>query len=78
MSGCGGCQGLGSHQRHCPRHPQYTVYLPMADAAEDIGDRIGGNDPGLANHAYMLASRLQAKHRTVLEQKQARALSQPE
>lgn len=56
---CGGCAGLGSHRRLCPRHPDYHPWLRLAVMAEDIGDTIGGNDPGLANQAYSLASRIQ-------------------
>ena len=52
---CGGCQGLGSHRRFCPRHPEYHPWRQLAQMAEDIGDRIGSNDPGIANRAYALA-----------------------
>jgi len=52
---CGGCQGLGSHRRLCPRHPDWHPWLRLAVMAEDIGDSIGGTDPGLANRAYALS-----------------------
>lgn len=55
MSDCGGCRGLGSHGRYCPRHPDYHPWRILAARAEDIGDQIGGNDPGLANRAYALS-----------------------
>jgi hypothetical protein len=55
VSECGGCQGLGAHRRYCPQHPDYHPWRVLADRAEDIGDRIGGSDPGLANQAYFLA-----------------------
>lgn len=57
---CGGCQGLGSHRHHCPRHPDYHPWRLLADQAENIGDTIGGNDPGLANRAYDLSVRIRA------------------
>lgn len=52
---CGGCQGAGSHRRHCPRRPDYHPWRILAERAESIGDSLGGNDPGLANRAYFLA-----------------------
>lgn len=72
MAGCGGCQGLGAHQKLCPNNPNWTLYLRPAVMAEDIGDTIGSNDPGLANRAYDLASRIKAKHRETLEERRAR------
>jgi hypothetical protein len=51
--GCGGCKGQGSHRRHCPRHPNYHPWIPLADRAENIGDSIGV--PELANRAWFLA-----------------------
>lgn len=58
--GCGGCAGLGSHQRLCPHHPDYHPWLRLTIMAEDIGDTIGANDPGLANTAYRLSSDIKA------------------
>lgn len=54
--GCGGCRGLGSHRLNCPHHPDYHPWRQLAEAAEDIGDTIGSNDPGLANQAYALGA----------------------
>ena len=54
MSDCGGCQGIGAHRRHCPRHPDYHPWRRLADMAESIGDSIG--EPALANRAWSLAS----------------------
>lgn len=53
MIDCGGCQGLGAHRRHCPRHPNYHPWIVLADQAESIGDSIG--EPSLANQAWALA-----------------------
>jgi len=55
MTVCGGCRGLGAHQRHCPHHPNYHPWRQLAERAEDIGDRIGANDPAVANQAYALS-----------------------
>lgn len=57
---CGGCRGMGSHRRYCPRNPNYHPWRRLADRAVDIGDQIGGNDPGVANQAYALAARIRA------------------
>lgn len=35
---CGGCRDMGSHRRHCPRHPDYHPFIVLADRAESIGD----------------------------------------
>lgn len=54
--GCGGCRGIGNHRRHCPHHPNYHPWRVLADRAEDIGDTIGSNEPGIANRAYQLGA----------------------
>lgn len=71
MTDCGGCQGLGSHRRHCPRSPTYNRWLELADQAEDLGDRIGSNDMGAANMAYGLAGRLRERGRERRRARQA-------
>lgn len=58
MSECGGCQGLGSHRRHCPRNPNYDYRLKLADDAETLGDRVSGIDHALANHCWFVAGGL--------------------
>lgn len=55
---CGGCRGIGSHRRHCPRNPNYHPWLKLADDAENLGDSIGSNFPGLANRAYHISGAL--------------------
>jgi hypothetical protein len=42
----------------CPRHPDYHPYKRLALMAEDIGDSIGGSDPGVANQAYALSGEI--------------------
>ena len=69
---CGGCQGLGNHRRLCPHHPDYHPWRRLAQMAEDIGDTIGSNDPGLANRAYDLASRISAVVRDRVDERHAR------
>jgi hypothetical protein len=68
-SGCGGCEGMGAHRRHCPRNPNYTHWLPMQAAAEDLGDRVGSNNTGLANTFYAAASELRTMHIEALARK---------
>ena len=57
---CGGCIGIGNHRKFCPNHPDYHPWKRLAQMANDIGDTIGGNDPGLANAAYQLEARIVA------------------
>lgn len=59
---CGGCKGLGAHSPRCPTQPGWQ-YKVMADQAESLGDRIGANDPGLANMAYHIAGAMKKKWR---------------
>lgn len=66
---CGGCAGMGSHRKHCPRNPNYTYLGYLADLAEDMGDRIGGTDPGAANHCYAASGILRTRHERVLDEK---------
>jgi hypothetical protein len=65
---CGGCEGGGAHWRWCPAVVGRTASLlgQQADAAEDLGDRVGANVPGAANHLYVAASLLReaARERT--------------
>jgi len=60
---CGGCSGLGSHRRHCPRNPAYDRRLELADRAEDLGDRIGSNNMAAGNHCYFAAGLLRQEVR---------------
>ena len=69
---CGGCQGLGNHRRLCPHHPDYHPWRRLAQMAEDIGDTIGSNDPGLANRAYDLAGRINALVRDRVQERHER------
>jgi hypothetical protein len=55
---CGGCEGKGAHQKYCVKHPNYHPWRRLADQAENIGDTIGSNDPGVANRAYFLAGEI--------------------
>lgn len=55
---CGGCRGMGNHRTLCPRHPDYHPWKRLEYSATNIGDSIGGNDPGLANVAYSLAAEI--------------------
>lgn len=69
---CGGCQGLGSHRRHCPRNPNYDIRLMWADRAEDIGDSIGPNNMGAANHCYTAAGLLRQQVKQQREEQHVR------
>lgn len=59
---CGGCSGEGRHWRWCPNVVGLSAsqFGRMAAEAEDLGDRIGANEAGVANLAYTLSERLHA------------------
>jgi hypothetical protein len=60
---CGGCLGIGAHKRWCEIHVGRSAafYGRLSEAAEALGDRIGGNDPGAANHCYAAAGMLKER-----------------
>lgn len=66
---CGGCRGEGAHRRWCPAVVGLaaSIYGPMAEELETMGDRIGPNNPGLANRAYDLSGRVRAWARELAE-----------
>lgn len=57
---CGGCEGEGAHWRWCPavvgRHA--NVLGVLSDEAEALGDRVGANQTGAANHLWVAAGLL--------------------
>lgn len=63
MDACGGCAGLGSHRRHCRHNPAYDRRIEWADKAEHLGDMIGPNNMGAANHCYAAAGALRKEVR---------------
>jgi hypothetical protein len=60
---CGGCIGLGRHQKHCRQNPDYNRWAELADRVESLGDEVGSNDMGAANRLYEVAGRLRTKAR---------------
>lgn len=66
-SECGGCRGLGSHQRWCPWSVGASASRMgrQGEQAEALADSVGSNHPTAANHLYMAASLLveEAKQR---------------
>lgn len=59
---CGGCRGEGSHRRWCEvAVGPHAAYLGrLAERAESLGDSIGPNEMGAANHVWMAAALLRA------------------
>jgi hypothetical protein len=41
--------------------PRAALLGSLAEQVEDVGDRIGSNDPGFANRAYALSGDLRAR-----------------
>ena len=60
MRECGGCQGLGSHWRWCPKVVGIHAYVAgtQAETAENLADSVGANNTGAANHLYAAAGLL--------------------
>lgn len=60
---CGGCQGIGAHRRWCRAvvGPAAALLGPLAEQAEALGDRVGPNDMGAANHLYAASALLRAR-----------------
>lgn len=57
---CGGCEGKGAHRRWCPAAVGLaaSVYGPMAEQLESMGDRVGPNNMGLSNKLWALSSEM--------------------
>lgn len=76
---CGGCAGLGSHRRWCPvvvgRNASYIGRL--AEQAGALGDSIGPNECGAANHAWAASALLRAKAQELAAEFQAATVSSP-
>ena len=72
MRTCGGCKGLGSHQRWCPESvgPIASMQGRQAQAAEDLADAVGSNNTHAANLLYQASALLnqQAKSEAALFQ----------
>ena len=58
MSDCGGCEGIGSHRKHCRKNPDYSREREWADSCETLGDIIGPNNVFAANACYRAAGHL--------------------
>ena len=60
MSDCGGCQGIGAHRRWCEAAVGRAASIMgrQAQQAESLGDSVGPNEMGAANHLWAAASLL--------------------
>ena len=72
MSTCGGCKGLGSHQRWCPESVGRIASMRgrQAQVAEDLGDVVGSNHFRAANLLYQAAALLKEDALRLAEQHQ--------
>lgn len=57
---CGGCEGQGRHWRWCSRVVGFAASMlgQQAEQAEALGDQIGPNVMGAANHCWAAAALL--------------------
>jgi hypothetical protein len=60
---CGGCNGLGAHWRWCPVAVGRAASLlgQWSQQAGTLGDLVGPNEYGAANHLWAAAALLRAK-----------------
>lgn len=74
---CGGCEGKGSHKRWCEvAVGPHAAYLGrLSEQAESLGDSIGPNEMGAANHAWAAAGLLRAAAQQRAEDYQAAQVS---
>lgn len=56
--GCGGCQGQGAHRRWCRQVVGLgaSVYGPMSEQLESMGDTVGPNNMELSNRLWALSA----------------------
>jgi hypothetical protein len=59
---CGGCLGMGSHKRWCVAvvGPHAAYLGRLSEQAESLGDSIGPNEMGAANHVWAASALLRA------------------
>lgn len=57
---CGGCRGQGSHRETCKTQPGY-LFVRWSAAARGLGDMVGPNEMGAANHLWAAAALLAAE-----------------
>lgn len=67
MSDCGGCNNQGAHRRWCRAKVglQASIYGPMAEQLESMGDTVGPNDFGIANRLWALSGDMRAWAQTM-------------
>jgi hypothetical protein len=60
VSDCGGCQGAGRHKRWCEAVVGRSAAMMgrLSERAESLGDSIGPNEMGAANHVWIAAGLL--------------------
>lgn len=74
MSDCGGCRGLGAHRRWCPVAVGRSAAFigRLSQQAESLGDTVGPNEYGAANHLWAAAALLREKAARLRDEYQAR------
>lgn len=57
---CGGCAGMGSHKRWCEAVVGRHAHMlgKWSERAESLGDSVGPNEMGAANHLWAAAGLL--------------------
>lgn len=67
---CGGCDGQGAHKRWCAAVVGLpaSIYGPMAEQLESMGDRVGPNNHELANRLWSLSGAMRTWARELAEQ----------
>lgn len=60
---CGGCRGQGAHKRWCEAVVGRSAALMgrYAEQADSLGDNVGPNEMGAANHLWIAAGMLRTR-----------------
>lgn len=69
MTDCGGCQEKGSHRRWCANKVgrAASIYGPMAERLEAMGDTVGPNNMELSNRLWSLSGEMRRYAETLIK-----------
>lgn len=71
---CGGCRGIGAHRKWCENSVGRSAHMlgRWSQQAESLGDSVGPNEMGAANHLWAAAGLLREAAKKRAEEWRAR------